>query len=331
MPSTWPWVCFDQRLEAPTTSRWPTNPHASEVLQQGLWLEIRSYRDIASCFNLCGHGLPHPFDLSHDPLARPEYRSLPFELFCTCADLHPLPLMNFPPKRPPREPSFLPLFPEVPPPPTPPFSSSHQNLGCGVAVLLTLLLLGKWLLFGGCEAPLPHVSSLKEPLQAPLPQTLPLAAPPGFSFTAHHSYEVTALILARARYRFDKESFFSPVDLALGWGIAALHPYVNKIQWSQSGRWYYFKYNPDDLPFPGTMITQNSANTHIIPPYGNKPLQRTLLSFRRGDVVFLRGYLVTITAKNGQFHWRSSVSRTDKGGGSCEIMYVTEARKVDLK
>jgi hypothetical protein len=40
----------------------------------------------------------------------------------------------------------------------------------------------------------------------------------------------------------------------------------------------------------------------------------------------LEGYLVNITGANG-WHWNSSMSRDDTGGGSCEVLYLTRVKK----
>ena len=43
-----------------------------------------------------------------------------------------------------------------------------------------------------------------------------------------------------------------------------------------------------------------------------------------GSIVQLRGYLVAVQAADG-WRWRSSLSRDDTGGGSCELVFVEYA------
>ena len=64
---------------------------------------------------------------------------------------------------------------------------------------------------------------------------------------------------------------------------------------------------------------------HMIP--ADDVVERNLKSLRRGDVVRLRGFLVEAEGTNGA-KWRSSLARTDRGGGSCELVWVEEASRV---
>jgi len=58
-------------------------------------------------------------------------------------------------------------------------------------------------------------------------------------------------------------------------------------------------------------------------------VRKQLLAVRRHDLVTLEGYLVEITTAEG-FHWRSSLSRDDTGGGACEVMWVTSVTRKKL-
>ena len=46
-------------------------------------------------------------------------------------------------------------------------------------------------------------------------------------------------------------------------------------------------------------------------------------SVRRGDIVELSGNLVRVDANDG-WHWISSLSRTDTGNHSCELIWIEE-------
>ena len=48
-----------------------------------------------------------------------------------------------------------------------------------------------------------------------------------------------------------------------------------------------------------------------------------------GSVVEFKGYLVNVTAEDG-FYWNSSQTRTDSGGGSCELVWVEEFKILDI-
>ena len=52
-------------------------------------------------------------------------------------------------------------------------------------------------------------------------------------------------------------------------------------------------------------------------------IRKKLKGVRVGDIVWLRGRLVDIDHPSG-WHWRTSLSRKDTGGGSCEIVYLED-------
>jgi hypothetical protein len=171
----------------------------------------------------------------------------------------------------------------------------------------------------------PH-EVLAAPLQTELPSTLILKTPSQkYIFKSNHAYEIVAMIVSRDRYRFDRLSEISPVDFALAWGPLTLENNLKNISYSQSGRWYSFRYQDDDkLDIDQRDIEQNSSNHHIIPDLNSPSLRDKILSFNEGQIVKLKGYLVNVTADNGLI-WNTSITRDDTGGGACEIFYVTEA------
>lgn len=135
------------------------------------------------------------------------------------------------------------------------------------------------------------------------------------------AYQITAAVKSRKDYATDYPAQVSPLDLALAWGELN-RPEVNEhIQYSQSGRWYYFRYDAN-TSVDQAYIYQHSANVHLIPE--NKRIERQLKRIRKNDLVQLAGYLVRVQFDTGS--WTSSLSRQDTGDGSCEILYVTSVR-----
>ena len=53
-----------------------------------------------------------------------------------------------------------------------------------------------------------------------------------------------------------------------------------------------------------------------------------LLSVRPGQILELHGQLIRADGSDG-WHWVSSLSRTDTGDGSCEVVWVESARATD--
>jgi len=159
--------------------------------------------------------------------------------------------------------------------------------------------------------------------EAPTPQEREAAAYWAFgeiTFEAQASYRIAARVLSRERYWMGWSSDIAPVDLALGWGEVSDPAIDEHIDWYQGMRWYFWKWDAS-LTLDNGDISRQSANTHIVP--ANNNLKRALLAVDEGDVIQLRGYLVNITGPNGE-RWKSSLSRNDTAGGSCELLYATE-------
>jgi hypothetical protein len=93
----------------------------------------------------------------------------------------------------------------------------------------------------------------------------------------------------------------------------------DRLDISQSGRWYHYRWGAEGPPIPLNQIIRNSANMHMIP--ADRGVADALAQVRSGDIVRLNGWLVKIDGDDG-WHWRSSTTRNDSGGGACEVVYV---------
>ena len=70
---------------------------------------------------------------------------------------------------------------------------------------------------------------------------------------------------------------------------------------------------------PEAEIMGHSGNMHIIP--ATEFINDVLQDIQEGQLVQLWGYLVDARGNDG-FRWLTSLSRSDVGGGSCELFYV---------
>jgi len=139
----------------------------------------------------------------------------------------------------------------------------------------------------------------------------------GYRITPLAFFEIEARVLSRERYRRGREADLSPIDLALGWGPMSAQEVIDQLQISQSNR--YYRWRTDQLPIPAPVIASHSANMHIIP--AADPIENELMKIRKGHVVRLGGYLIQANAQDG-WRWRSSLTRSDTGGGACELIFV---------
>jgi len=142
----------------------------------------------------------------------------------------------------------------------------------------------------------------------------------GYSIEPLADYTVRARVLSIERYRMGREADLSPVDFALGWGPMSDSAVLDRLTISQSNRWYQYRWQGEP-PIEPSVIVRTSANTHLVP--ADDMVKTRLLGVRPGSVVTLSGYLITARHADG-WSWRSSLSRDDSGGGSCELMWVTD-------
>ena len=139
----------------------------------------------------------------------------------------------------------------------------------------------------------------------------------GYTIKPLAKFSISARVLSRADYSWDTESTLAPTDLALGWGRMSDSAVLDKMNFSQSGR--FFLWRVQDLPIPEREIVESAANMHLIP--ADKIIEREIGRTRVGDIVSFDGYLVQVDGPNG-YKWISSLTRSDSGGGACELVWV---------
>ena len=172
----------------------------------------------------------------------------------------------------------------------------------------------------------PGVMAPAEPqqqmLQTPITQQVD-----AYQLTELASFKITAKVLAKKNYSFDRGAQLSPTDLALGWGRMSDETVLEQIKISQSGRFYFWRVAA--FPIPQREIETHSANMHVIPE--NISVKYALGKVRPGDIVEMSGSLVNVLSTDNQWRWRSSLTREDTGGGACELIWVKNLRIVTPK
>ena len=194
-----------------------------------------------------------------------------------------------------------------------------RERGGKLALLAMTLVLGLWWWQGRPLAQPPGILAPADPTQTAPDSTAPWTFR-GYRMTSLARFDVRARILSAERYRFDRPADLSPVDFALGWGPMSDSRVLDAITIRQDGRWYYW--SSSHLPIPPAEIISHSANMHMIP--ATRSVEHRLLDARVGQIVHLEGDLVRADGPDG-WHWVSSLSRTDTGDGSCEVVWVEHA------
>ena len=165
----------------------------------------------------------------------------------------------------------------------------------------------------------PGVVVVTEPAQHDLDPPRPFAAR-GHTPAARARYDITARVLRKEIYRLDGGASLAPVDLAVGWGPMSDTRVIDALEFSQMGRFFYWR--PKDangFPIPTRMLVTHAAQMHLIP--ATAELESRLKKLRPGQLVTLGGYLVDVRGPGG-FAWNTSLTRTDTGDGACEIVWV---------
>ena len=197
--------------------------------------------------------------------------------------------------------------------------SRQIPLGRIVTAVILVAILVHWF---WPQFPIRHAEGVlvpNEPYQGP-PSIDSVWAHEGYTFTSLAEIELEARVLSKKRYRFGNEADTSKYDLALGWGPVSDQWLVDQIDFSQRGRWYYFHFrNPP--PISPNEILNNSGNFHIVA--SNDTVLKTIADLKPGHIIYLRGQLVRINNNEG-WNWQSSLSRTDRGKGSCELVWVED-------
>ncbi len=168
-----------------------------------------------------------------------------------------------------------------------------------------------------CPLP-PGVARDATPLQTPVPDGLPTFVLDDAQLLPQAGFSIEARVLSREDYRFGREAEYAPTDLALGWGRMREDAVLERLDISQSSRWYHYRWRGDP-PIAPQDIARSSANMHIIP--ADAHVADALERVSAGDRVRIDGWLVNVEAGDG-WRWRSSLTREDSGGGACEVVYA---------
>lgn len=200
------------------------------------------------------------------------------------------------------------------------FGPSRQiPLGRIVTAVILAAILVHWF---WPQFPIRHAEGVlvpNEPYQGP-PSIETVWGHEGYTFTSLAEIELEARVLSKKRYRYGNEADTSKYDLALGWGPVSDQWLVDQLKFSQRGRWYYFRFrNPP--PISPNEVLNNSGNFHTVA--SNDSVLETIADLKPGHIIYLRGQLVRINNNDG-WNWQSSLSRTDRGKGSCELVWIEE-------
>ncbi|MCZ6834946.1 MAG: hypothetical protein O7G85_04160 [Planctomycetota bacterium] len=147
-----------------------------------------------------------------------------------------------------------------------------------------------------------------------------------FTFTPLAEIDMEARVLHKKRYRFGKTSELSQFDLALGWGAMSDQYIFDRLSFSQRGRWYFFQSKEQHMPLAPSVALNSSSNWHTIA--SSDEVQDAIANLKVGHIIHLKGQLVNVNTNDG-WRWQSSMSRSDRGDGSCELIWVESVEVIN--
>ncbi|MBU1177612.1 hypothetical protein KJ903_00155 [Patescibacteria group bacterium] len=123
-------------------------------------------------------------------------------------------------------------------------------------------------------------------------------------------------------YHQEWSDYLNVKDLCVIWGDNIKSGVYQDMKFA-SGSWTCyaeFKSGTNQVEWDKFKYSQLS-NNHLLA--GEKDMNKQIMAAQTGDQVHLKGYLAEYSHGSG-FERGSSISRTDRGNGACETIYVTD-------
>lgn len=151
-----------------------------------------------------------------------------------------------------------------------------------------------------------------------------------YLITPKFNYEIWGLVVSchEASNPFDyyhKEwgDDLNAKDICVVWGENVESGIFRDVKFS-SGSWtcYYSCKNRDWRKILTKFRNDQLSNNHLL--VASAILSNQLRRVRRGDQIYIKGYLAEYAHSNGKFYRGTSTCRTDTGNGACETIFVTD-------
>ena len=110
----------------------------------------------------------------------------------------------------------------------------------------------------------PGIVAPDEPVQVNL-EPSPRFEAKGYTFVKRAKFDITARLLRKEVYRFDGSAALAPVDLGVGWGPLSDSAMLEGLEFSQMGRFFYWRPRKADFPLPTAVLISHMAQMHVIP------------------------------------------------------------------
>ena len=112
-------------------------------------------------------------------------------------------------------------------------------------------------------------------------------------------------------------------DIALLWGMNVQDEIYYALKfWNGSWTAYWQSRWGVDRSTWGKFRNDQFSNNHLL--VDDPEVYEKVMNARKGDQIYMKGYLSSYTHPEMGFTRKSSMSRTDTGNGACETIFVTE-------
>jgi len=116
------------------------------------------------------------------------------------------------------------------------------------------------------------------------------------------------------------KDFINTKDVCVLWGRNVETGVYKRMSFRNRDFTCYYRY-PDEAT--RRLFSENAlSNNHILP--ADPLVADAVIKARTGDQVHFKGWLVSYGIQGAPYARRSSIARTDRGNGACEVVYVTE-------
>lgn len=121
-------------------------------------------------------------------------------------------------------------------------------------------------------------------------------------------------------YHDDWEDYLNLKDICVIWGDNVKHETYKAMSFSNTSWTCWFE--ADDTESWRRFNDDQLSNNHLLT--ADPRVARAVLAARPGDQIQLQGVLAEYSNNNSPFKRGSSTTRTDRGNGACETIYVDD-------
>lgn len=151
-----------------------------------------------------------------------------------------------------------------------------------------------------------------------------------YTITPLYNYELYGLVVTYHHsaswfdyYHTEWKDFLNVKDVCVIWGDNIETEVYKSMKFKSGSFTCYTKFKSRTSQEVWSQFRNNNlSNNHLL--VDSQEINETIMSAKKGDQIYIKGYLAEYSNEDGSFQRSSSISRADKGNGACETIYVTD-------